>query len=109
MTTKKLCEELRKTGIPAAFAEFEKPMKPPYAVYLIERDNCIYCDGKIALHLYDVSLELYTEKRDCTSEKKIKALLDQLEIAYETDKTWISDDKLYEIIFYFQTETEELN
>lgn len=109
MTLAKLLEALRKNGISAAFVEFEKPTKPPYATGLIEGDATLYCNGKIVYSLCDTRLELYTEKRDCTSEKKVKDLFDQMEIAYKTDKTWITEDKLYEIIFYFQTETEELN
>ena len=97
---------LEETGIPFSyhhFAEGESP-EPPFICYLLPEDDDFAADG---INYYDidvVQIELYTDKKDLELEHRVQQILTNHGIYYERDEVWISEERLYEVIYYFEME-----
>lgn len=94
---------LQETGLSFAydhFAQGESP-DPPFICYLLPTTNNFSADGKVYQTIEQVQIELYTDKKDPVSEKKITAVLDKHGIFYNQTETWIESEQLYETVFSF--------
>ena len=97
---------LKETEIPFAydhFAEGESP-EPPFICYLLPGSNNFSADGKVYFKANEVHIELYTDFKDLTVEQKLEAVLDKHGIFYNKSETWIESEKLYEVLYIFETE-----
>ena len=97
---------LKDIGIPFAydhFAEGESP-QPPFVCYLLPGSNNFSADGKVYFKANEVHIELYTDFKDLTVEQKLEAVLDEHGIFYNKSETWIESEKLYEVLYIFETE-----
>ena len=104
MTIENLVEMLQKTGIPFAydhFAEGESP-KPPFICYLLPGSNNFAADGKVYFKINQVRIELYTDSKDLSVERKVEMLLDESGIFYNKSEVWIQSEKLYEVLYSFE-------
>ena len=52
----------------------------------------------------EVNIELYTDYKDLSAEQKVEAVLDKHGIFYEKSEVWIESEKLYEVLYSFETE-----
>ena len=48
-----------------------------------------------------VHVEIYTDKKDLAVEKKVEDVLDAHEVFYNKSETWISSERLYEVLYIF--------
>ena len=97
---------LKETEIPFAydhFAEGESP-EPPFICYLLPGSNNFSADGRVYFKANEVHIELYTDLNDLTVEQKLEAVLDEHGIFYNKSETWIESEKLYEVLYIFETE-----
>ena len=97
---------LKETEIPFAYdhyAEGESP-EPPFICYLLPGSNNFSADGKVYFKANEVHIELYTDFKDLTVEQKLEAVLDEHGIFYNKSETWIESEKLYEVLYIFETE-----
>ena len=104
MTIENLVEMLQKTGIPFAydhFAEGESP-DPPFICYLIPGSNNFAADGKVYFRINQVRIELYTDSKDLSVERKVEMVLDESGIFYNKSEVWIQSEKLYEVLYSFE-------
>ena len=104
MTIENLVEMLQKTGIPFAydhFAEGESP-KPPFICYLLPGSNNCAADGKVYFRINQVRIELYTDSKDLSVERKVEMVLDESGIFYNKSEVWIQSEKLYEVLYSFE-------
>lgn len=101
-----LLKILKETEIPFAynhFAEGESP-EPPFICYLLPGSNNFSADGRVYFKANEVHIELYTDFKDLTVEQKLEAVLDEHGIFYNKSETWIESEKLYEVLYIFETE-----
>ena len=101
-----LLKILKETEIPFAydhFAEGESP-EPPFICYLLPGSNNFSADGRVYFKANEVHIELYTDFKDLTVEQKLEAVLDKHGIFYNKSETWIESEKLYEVLYIFETE-----
>ena len=104
MTLKQLANMLKKTRIPFAydhFAEGESP-KPPFICYLLPGSVNFAADGEVYLRINRVHVELYTDKKDVSVEKRLEDALDDKGIFYNKSEVWIPEEKLYEVMYSFE-------
>jgi hypothetical protein len=104
----KLLEIIAEIGIPSAydhFAEGESPA-PPFICYLIPGNDNFAADGKAYFKAEQVHLELYTDKKDPETEQLVEAVLDSHGVFYDRTEVWIESEKLYEVLYYFETEAD---
>ena len=102
----KILAILKESDIPFAydhFAEGESP-DPPFICYLFPGSNNFSADGTVYFKANEVHIELYTDFKDLTVEQKLEAVLDEHGIFYNKSETWIESEKLYEVLYIFETE-----
>ena len=99
---------LKESGIPFAydhFAEGESP-DPPFICYLLPESDNFSADGKVYLKVSVVNIELYTDEKSPATEQLLEDILDAHEIFYEKSEIWIESEKLYEVLYTFETEVK---
>ena len=104
----KLLEILSETGIPFAydhFAEGESP-EPPFICYLLPESNNFAADGIAYCKISRVHIELYTDRKDSAAEQVVEAVLSKHGIFYHKTEVWIDSEKLYEVLYQFETEVQ---
>ena len=104
MTIENLVEMLQEMEIPFAydhFAEGESP-KPPFICYLLPGSNNFAADGKVYFRINQVRIELYTDSKDLSVERKVEMVLDEFGIFYNKSEVWIQSEKLYEVLYSFE-------
>lgn len=103
MTIEQIAAMLQETGIPFAydhFAEGESP-EPPFICYLLPGSDNFAADGRVYFKINEVRIELYTDKKDVSVEKQVEDALDDRGIFYNKSEVWISEERLYEVLYSF--------
>ena len=106
MTHNEIMEMLEETGLPTAydhFAEGESP-DPPFICFLFPGSDNFSADGMVYLKVCRVNVELYTDEKDPPMEQRLETVLDRHRIFYEKSETWIEEERLYEVLYTFETE-----
>lgn len=104
----KILSILNALGIPFAydhFAQGESP-DPPFICYLIPGTNNFSADGVAYYKINQFNIELYTDLKDLSLERKIEEALDEASIFYNKSETWIESESLYEVLYTFEMEGE---
>lgn len=104
MTIENLVEMLQEMEIPFAydhFAEGESP-EPPFICYLLPGSNNFAADGKVYFRINQVRIDLYTDSKDLSVERKVEMVLDESGIFYNKSEVWIQSEKLYEVLYSFE-------
>lgn len=104
MTLKQLAGMLKETKIPFAydhFAEGESP-EPPFICYLLPGSVNFAADGEVYLRINKVHMELYTDTKDVSVEKRLEDALDSQGIFYNKSEVWIPEENLYEVLYSFE-------
>ena len=104
MTLNDIYTILKATGYPVAYSHFTgtttTPLPiPPYITYLSAYSSNLMADNKIYKKIDNLQIELYTNKKDLTAEKKLEDILDNNDIAYDSTETWIDTEKLFQKIY----------
>lgn len=102
----KILAILKESDIPFAYDHFAEgeSSDPPFICYLFPGSNNFAADGKVYFKANEVHIELYTDFKDLTVEQKLEAVLDEHGIFYNKSETWIESEKLYEVLYIFETE-----
>ena len=102
----KLLELMAEIDIPSAydhFAEGESP-DPPFITYLLPESDNFAADGKVYFRITEVHIELYTDEKNPEVEVLVETVLDAHGIFYDKTEVWIDSEKLYEVLYSFETE-----
>ena len=106
MTYSEIAEMLEETNIPVAydhFSEGEAP-DPPFICFLFPGSDNFSADGKVYLKICNVNVELYTDIKDPELEQMLETVLDGHGIFYQKTEAWIESERLYEVLYQFETE-----
>ena len=93
-------------GLPYAyhhFAEGEGP-DPPFLCFLTSGSDNFAADGKAYYKIDEIHIELYKDRKDPALEGSVEAVLDRHGIFYRKTEVWIESEKLYEVLYQFETE-----
>lgn len=104
MTIEEIVEMITRMGLPFAydhFSEGESP-EPPFVCYLLPGSDNFAADGRVYFKISQVRIELYTDLKDISLEKKVEDVLDEVGIFYEKSEVWIQSEKLYEVLYSFE-------
>jgi hypothetical protein len=99
MTLEELNQVLIQTGYPVTYSHFNNSPKPPYLCYLVSYSSNVFADDKVLHDIDNIQIELYTKKKDLVAEKKVKEVLNQNNLPYESTEAFIESEKLYQIIY----------
>ncbi|WP_026664838.1 hypothetical protein [Butyrivibrio sp. FC2001] len=107
MTEKDLKKLIKKIGIPSAYDHFAEGESPglPFITYRYTSSDNFSADDTVYFPISNIEIELYTEKKDPVSEKKVSKNLSDAGIFYEKYESYISSEKMYQIIFAFSEGT----
>ena len=103
-----LMQLMEEIGLPFAydhFAEGESPA-PPFITFLLPGSNNFAADGKVYLKINEVHIELYTDEKNPETEALVEDVLDAHEIFYDKTEVWIESEKLYEVLYSFESEVK---
>ena len=106
MTHNEIVEMLEETSLPIAydhFAEGESP-DPPFICFLFPGSDNFSADGRVYLKIRNVNVELYADLKDPELEERLETVLDRHGIFYQKSEVWIEEEKLYEVLYQFETE-----
>ena len=94
-----LYDKLIQIPIPFAYNNFPKDKVPPmpYGVFLTQRANPFYADGRVYFIFGHLQVELYTKRKRIDLERKIEQALDGF--AWAKDEEYLSDEKCYVITY----------
>lgn len=101
MTTEEVKAMLEEAGLPLAydhFAEGESP-DPPFLVFLFPGTDNFFADNAVYEKVNNLNIELYTDRKAPALEETIEDILSNHELCYEKTETWISSEKLYEVLY----------
>ena len=90
-------------AFPDHFAEGESP-SPPFICYLTPGTDNFAADGIAYLKVNEINIELYTDFKDLSVERKVESVLDKFGIYYDKLETWIDSEKLFEVLYSFEME-----
>lgn len=105
---KKIIDLLKTIGIPFAydhFAEGESP-EPPFICFLTAESDNFSADNVVYFRAAEVHIEVYTDRKDRDTERRVENALDAAGIFYQKIETWIGSEKLYEVMYIFETEED---
>lgn len=101
-----ILQMLKEIDLPFAydhFAEGESP-DPPFIVYLIPTSDNFSADGIAYFKKSEVHIELYTDEKAPDTESAVEAVLDSHGVFYNKTEAWIESEKLFEVMYTFQSE-----
>ena len=90
---------LKTTKLPVAYHHFVSPPSPPYIVYLFSYSSNFGADNKVYEDFKNFQVELYTPKKDLTSEKLIEDLFNANSIYWEKTEIYIDSEGLYQVLY----------
>lgn len=101
MTEKEVFQMVKSIGLPAAYHHFSEGQspEPPFVVYLYPGTNNFSADGEVYQGINQLDIELYTNKKDLESEKRVEAVLKKHGFFYEKNETYIETEKMYEVLY----------
>lgn len=101
MTAEEMTALLKTTGLPVAYGCFRKKVALPYLVWLESGTRNFYADGGVYLPVRRVQVELYTQKHDPDTERRVEAALRPF-CWEKTEETWLEDEECFESLYEFE-------
>ena len=104
-----LMQLMEEIGLPFAydhFAEGESPA-PPFITFLLPGSDNFAADGKVYWKITEVHIELYSDEKNPETEALVEDVLDAHEIFYDKSEVWIESEKLYEVLYSFESEVKD--
>ena len=97
MTLPDLKGILKELNLPIAYRCFAPGQVPdlPYIVYYADEDVAFYADDIVYHEGYAVTIEVYTEYKDIELEKRVKQLLNDNQLPYESYESFIDSEGMY--------------
>ena len=101
MMLTELVEGLKNLGFQVAYSHFAEGHVPkcPYIVLQGMGSDNFSADGIVYHEIEDIDIELYCDKKDPITEKKIADFLAAIKIYYEKQETYIESEKMILVIF----------
>lgn len=104
MTLIELKKLLDLSGLPVTYSHWTptstNPVPaPPYICYLVDGSENLIADNKVYHKVSDVSIELYTTKKDLVAEAALEKVLDDHDIPYDSFETFIASENLFQKIY----------
>ena len=97
MTLKNLEECLKTAGMPVTYHHWEVGEVPalPYLIYYENSSNDAYADNMAYAKIPEVTVELYTDRKDPETESRLEAVFDENEIPYTWYESWLESEEMF--------------
>lgn len=101
MQQNELYQLLASTGLDVYFYQTGKPVSPPYIVYLRDGTTSRGSDNRNFVRKDSYIVEFYSDEQDTENQGKIETALDNAGIHYTATESYLEDESLYMVAFYF--------
>lgn len=102
MTQEELYSLLKTIEIPIAERVFPEKQIPPFAVYYCTGNDNLYADNTVYNKSKKYVLEVYSDYKMPETEERVEAIFNENEIPYTVSETYLSEERLREIIYEFK-------
>jgi hypothetical protein len=102
MTQAELYQALKSIGFPVAYGSFTNPVTPPFITYQFAYSSDMIADNHNYVDIGNFQVELYTDKKDLTTEKKVQDKLKELGLPYRKFETFLDTENMYQILYEIQ-------
>lgn len=99
MTFKELKAILETTGYPVAYSHFNEATEPPFITYISAYSSNIFADNSVFHKAEIVQVELYTDYKDPAAEQTVEKALDESDIPWSVEESYIDSERLYQRIY----------
>lgn len=90
---------LKSTGLPVSYHHFDTRPTLPYIVYLSTNPNNFGADDTVYISSDEFNIELYTKKKDLTSEAKVETALNNAGIYWDKEEIYIESQGVFQITY----------
>lgn len=101
LTLAEIYEKLCTLNIPVAYLSFTQPQSLPFCVYYESGGDIYGADNKNLIERKNITIELYSEKKNPALERQIEDLFSDTELTKQAD-IWIESEKMIETIYEFE-------
>lgn len=101
MTYKEINDLMAAIGLPYTYYSFpigEVPDLPYFVFFYPESDN-FGADNQVYQEITAVSIELYSKRKDFSSEKRIEDVLNANKIYWEKSSAFLTSEDMHETIY----------
>lgn len=99
---KEVIKELKNNKIACAHLSFSKKQNLPYAIWNTDEVVNVCADNSIIYTIEIVALEVYFDKSDTETTKKVEEILNATCGTFKTSgEIYIEDEGVWEVIYYF--------
>ncbi len=91
---------LKTTGMNVAEQCFLQPPALPYIVF-VEENDISGADSKNCIADRAITIELYSDRINREVEGKVETLLNEKEIQYKKERTWVDSERFFQTMYDF--------
>ena len=101
MSTEDVITMIGQMQLPYAYHHYAEGEAPalPYLIYTYPQSIPYAADDGVYVQGSSLQLELYSETRDLSVERRIEHMLDDNDLVYRKSEVYIESEQLYEIIY----------
>ena len=101
MTYSEVSTMIASMGLDYAYNHFpnDTPKKPPFICFLYGNSNDMLADNKNYSPIRELSIELYTDNKDFTTEATIESTLDSYDLVYSKSETYLESELMYMVVY----------
>lgn len=83
------------------YSHFDDVIETPFLTYTMTTIN-FFAEDKVFHSFFEITLELYTDKKDWKLEHQLEELLNSKDIPWEkSEDIWIDEENMFEIVYGF--------
>lgn len=114
MTYKEVATLIESIGLPFAYDHFPEGQgpNPPFICFYFAGSDDLSADNTNYQRIRPLTLELYTDNKDFTTEETVENALNAAGLVYSRTEVYIGAERLYEVVYSTEiiiTEGEENN
>lgn len=97
MTTTEIATLIASVGLPSAYNHFPENAapSPPFICFYYAQPNNFNADNTTHQKMAALTIELYSNNKDLTSEAAVESVLIANDLPYTKNETYIDGEKLY--------------
>ena len=101
MTTQEISRMIADIGIPYAYYQFSEATAkpPPFICFYYPNSADFMADNINYAKINALTIELYTDNKDFSLEKRVEDMLTAHGLPYTREETYIDTERMYMVIF----------
>ena len=108
MSYEQIATMINSIGLPYAYFSFPENEAPalPYIVYHYPSSEDFGADNTNYVSIDNLSIELYTENKDFTTESTVESVLNANGFYYQKTESYLRTERMYMVLYEVQAITE---